>query len=124
MSELQQPATAAFTRWPADGVVTYQLAGRVDYAAAFSLYCRALDDLLACETSFVLDLTAVATIEEKALDVLKKLSQRIAEIRGARLVFAHVNADVDALLKRAHFDRVFEIRRATTTSLHPETRHA
>lgn len=62
----------------------------------------------------MLDFTAAAYVDGKALEVLKKLSQRIAEIRGASLMFENVNEDLEALLKLTHFDRLFTIRRSST----------
>lgn len=111
MSDLIQ--APAWTRWPADGVITYQLAGAIDYAAAFSLYRQALEDLLASERTFVLDFTAATDIEARALEKFKNLSQRILEVHG-RLTFEHVSADLEAVLKRTHFDNLFTIRRSST----------
>lgn len=102
----------AFTRWPADGVVRYLLVGHVDATAAFSLYRRALDDLLANERRFVLDFADAAYVDGKALEQFKKLSQRIVEVRGS-LVFDHVHDDLATLLELTGFNRVFEIRRSS-----------
>ena len=109
MNELE-PATR-WTRWPADGVITYQLAGAIDYAAAFSLYRQALEDLLASERVFVLDCTEVKSIDQKGIDVLMRLSQRILEVHG-RLTFDHVTAEVYALLEAAKFTNVFLVNRS------------
>src|SRR5678815_5144433 len=90
------PTPPSWTRWPADGVITYQLVGPIDYAAAFGLYRHALEDLLASERTFVLDFTAAADIDTRALDVFKNLSQRILEVHG-RLTFEHVSAEIEAV---------------------------
>lgn len=103
----------AFTRWPADGVVRYLFTGQVDVCVASAVARRIGDDLEGRDRTFVLDFTHAGYADGKALEVFRDLSYRIVANQG-RLSFENVNDDLDTLLRQAHFDRLFAIRRSST----------
>ena len=94
------------------GRVTYAITGSLSRGAAGALYQQTLNDLIVGYRHVTIDLGAAAYLDGHALEQIKRLSQKILEVRGA-LYFERVNDDLAKLFELTNLSRLFTINAAS-----------
>jgi anti-anti-sigma regulatory factor len=90
--------------------VAYALDGSLDRDAQAALYKQTLNDLVAGARRFEIQCSGAGYLDGHALETIKRLSQKILEVRGT-LSFTGCSEDLAKLLELTHFNRLFTITR-------------